>query len=248
MQKFRITALAVLAATAVTVFAQTSSPVNQDQMTAADILANKHSNWTMKEQAALLIDEPFVRPNDMWEITHMFRMMPSNDERVIYDAVSNAIQDNAGDYYTRRTAEEAYWQNYYNNPSAVTTTVTTTPSGDTAVTTTTTTPTTVVTTPPVVVNTPPRAYAPTTTPYGDTTNIRNQGMVGAGMAVGTGMSEIAAWEFMQKDLDSADRTTFRRAWDNMTSGQQDALIHIVRQSSYYYTARSNGIYYYYNPY
>jgi hypothetical protein len=53
---------------------------------------------------------------------------------------------------------------------------------------------------------------------------------------------------MLKDLDAQDRTTFRYIWNKMTSRQQDALINIVRQSSYYYTARNSGRFSYYYPY
>src|SRR5205807_5653737 len=125
------------------------------------------------------------------------------------------------------------------------TTVTTTPSGTTAVTTTTTTPAVVVTTPPpVVVTTPTSGYTP---PLENASNVRQQSMIGGGLAVGTAINTYAAWELLQRDLNAQDRTTFRRVWDGMTGGQQEALLDIVRQSSYYFTARSNGVYYYYNP-
>lgn len=263
MTKIRITALAAVIAMAVPVFAQysgsaaQSTPPSSTQVDqakanqqASDALYDSHVHWTQKERAAIFTNAPYIRPNDMWEIDHMFRGMDSTDQRVIFDAVMNAVQANAGDYYQRRAAEEAYWQNLANNPSSMTT-VTTSPSGTTSVTTTTTTttPTTVVTTTPPVATTPPNAYAPVpaTPQYGDTMNSRQQGMIGGGMAVGTGMSSYAAWELMQRDLNAQDRTTFRRAWDMMTSGQQDALIDIVRQSNYYFTARNAGYYYYYNP-
>lgn len=251
MSRLRIAAAAAMLVMAIPVFAQDPPPaqtappssVQRDQAKAnaqaADALTNPNVHWTEKERAAIFSQAPYIRPNDMWEMDHMFRQMDSNDQRVIFDAVTNAIQANAGDYYQRRAAEEAYWQNMYNNPSSMTT-VTTTPSGTTAVTTTTTTTTTA---PPVVVTTPTSSYSPTV----NNDSGRQQSMVGGAMAVGTAMDTYAAWELLQRDLNAQDRTTFRRAWDMMTGGQQDALIDIARQSSYYYTARSNGYYYYYNP-
>lgn len=258
MSKIKFAASAALLVMAIPVFAQTpppaqTTPPSTTQMDqakanqqAADALNNNNVHWTEKERAAIYYQAPYIRPNDMWQIDHMFRTMDSNDQRVIFDAITNSIQANAGDYYQRRAAEEAYWQNMYNNPSSMTT-VTTTPNGTTAVTTTTTTttPPVVVTTPPptAIVNTPTSAYAPSV----NDTSTREQGMTGGGMAVGTAMSTYAAWELLQRDLNAQDRTTFRRAWDKMTGGQQDALIDIARQSNYYYTARNNGYYYYYNP-
>ena len=258
MSKIRFAAAAALAVMAIPVFAQDTSPaqtappstVQQDQakanQQAADAMSDSHVHWTEKERAAIFYQAPYIRPNDMWEMDHMFREMDSNDQRVIFDAVTNAIQANAGDYYQRRAAEEAYWQNMYNNPSSMTT-VTTSPNGTTAVTTTTTTttpPVTVVTTPPpAIVNTPTSSYSPA---FDQDSNVRQQSMIGGGMAVGTAMNTYAAWELLQRDLNAQDRTTFRRAWDMMTGGQQDALIDIARQSNYYYTARTKG-YYYYNP-
>jgi hypothetical protein len=255
MSKLRIAAAAALLVMAIPVFAQYTpqsvppSSVQNDQakanMQAADALSNPNVHWTEKERAAIYYQAPYIRPNDMWEIDHMFREMDSNDQRVIFDAITNSIQANAGDYYQRRAAEEAYWQNLYANPSSMTT-VTANPNGTTSVTTTTTT----TTTPPVVVTTPPTISTPTasyTPPLANSDEVRQQSMIGAGMAVGHAMDTYAAWELLQRDLNAQDRTTFRRAWDGMTGSQQDALVDIVRQSNYYFTARSNGYYYYYNP-
>lgn len=233
MSKTKIVSLAAVMTMAVTVFAQ-SYPSSQPQSTtttvttnpsaqtmdtakanmqASDLLSDPNVHWTIKEQTALLIGAPYVRPSDMWEINHMFHNVSGNDQRVIYTALTNAIRYNAGDYYTKLAAERAYWNAYYNNPASVTTTVTTTTAGTTAVTTTTT---------------------------------EAQGMVGAGSVIYKGMSEYAAYELLQKDLDADDRTTFRMLWNNMTSAQQDAMIDIARNSYYYFTARRSGIYY--NPY
>ena len=257
MSKIRIAALTASLVMAIPVFAQTdqtqtttkttttvtTTPSTMTQDTAkayqqaADMLNDPNVHWTIKEQTALLVEAPYVRPSDIWELNHMFRNMSANDERVIFDAITNTIRDNAGDYYTRRAAEEAYWQNLYSNPSSFTT-VTTTPSGATAVTTTTT-----ASTPPPTITTPSTTYTPS---VAAPTTTREQSMVGVGSAIYAGMSDYAAWELMQKDLNAQDRTTFRMLWDGMTSAQQLALIDIARQSNYYFTARSHGVYF--NPY
>ena len=233
MSKTKILSLVAVMATAVMGFAQsnptpsttttttttvTTSPSAQTvdtmkmNMQAADLLSDPNVHWTIKEQTALLIGAPYVRPSDMWELDHMFHVSSANDQRVIYTALTNAIRYNAGDYYTKLAAERAYWNAYYNNPASVTT-MASIPTGSTTVTTTTT---------------------------------EAQGMVGAGSVVYKGMSEYAAYELLQKDLDADDRTTFRMLWNNMTSAQQDAMIDIARNSYYYFTARRSGIYY--NPY
>jgi hypothetical protein len=246
MTNIRIGALVASLAMAIPVFAQYNSPTQTaDNHMAWQTLNDPNVHWTIKEQNALLVEAPYVRPSDMWELNHMFHNMSGNDERVIFTALTNTVRANAGDYYTRRSAEEAYWQNMYNNPANVTTTVTTTPSGSTAVTTTTTTTptTTVVTTPPPVITTPSTTYTPSTNAVD---NSRQQSMVGAGNAVYNTMGEVAAWELMQRDLNAQDRTTFRMLWDGMTSGQQQAMVDIARQSNYYFTTRSRGVYY--NPY
>jgi hypothetical protein len=158
MSKIRIASLVAAMTMAIPVFAQTDqstqssttttttvttspSVVTQDNMRAnmqaSDLLSDPNVHWTIKEQTALLVAAPYVRPSDMWELNHMFRTMSANDQRVIYTALTNTIRSNAGDYYTKLAAERAYWNSYYNNPASVTTTVTTTPSGSTAVTTTT---------------------------------------------------------------------------------------------------------------
>jgi len=159
MSKLKISAMVAVMALAVSVFAQTDqssttkttttttvttspSVTTEDNMKASmqasDLLSDPNVHWTIKEQTALLVAAPYVRPSDMWEINHMFHNMSGNDQRVIYTALTNAIRYNAGDYYTKLAAERAYWNAYYNNPATVTTTVTSTPSGATAVTTTTT--------------------------------------------------------------------------------------------------------------
>lgn len=243
MSNFKIAALVASLTMAIPVFAQTDqttqttttttvqttapSAVTQDtaraNRMAYEMLNDPNVHWTIKEQTALLVEAPYVRPSDIWELNHMFRTMPANDQRVIFDALTNTIRENAGDYYTRRAAQMAYYQNLYSGTTVVTTTTTTTPPA---------------------ITTPSTAYTPSA--YGDSTNIRQQSMVGAGMALDTGMSDFRAWEMLQKNLDAGDRTTFRMLWNNMTSGQQDAMIDIAKQSHRYFTVRSAGVYY--NPY
>src|SRR5579885_2138291 len=105
MSKFRIAAMAATLLIAVPVFAQ-EAQIDQERANqrAADILNNPNVHWTIKEQTALLVDAPYVRPNDMWELTHMFLEMTGDDERVIFTACANAIKDNAGDYYSKEAA------------------------------------------------------------------------------------------------------------------------------------------------
>lgn len=228
MSKTKIAAIAAVMVAAIPVFAQDTtttqtttttttvqtapSTQTQDQtklqQEAADKLGNPDVHWTEKDRVALLVNAPYVRPRDLWEITHLLHMLPSNEERVIFAGVTNALHSNAGDYYERQAAMDQYWLNRVGNPNNVQ--------------------------PPMT----------TATPYGDTTNMRGQGMVGGAMAVGTGMSAIEAWELMQHDLNAPDRTTFRYTWNRMTSSQQEALINVVRQSGFYYEARRAGRYFY----
>jgi hypothetical protein len=250
MTKIRIAALVAALTMAIPVFAQdsynqtsttttttiqTSPNMNQDTAKAyrqaEDLLNDPNIHWTVKNQAALLVQSPYVRPSDMWELSHMFRTMAVNDQRVIYSGLTNAIRANAGDYYARRSAERNYWLTKYNSMGTVTTTVTTTAP-----------PVAVVTTPPAI-TTPSTSYTPSTVVETTTVTTRPQSMVGS---ITGGMGVVAAWELIQKDMDAADRTTFRTLWDDMTSSQQDALINIVRNSHYYFVTRSAGVYY--NPF
>lgn len=249
MSKIKIAALAATLVMAIPVFAQDNTTTTTTTTTvqtappsttqvdqaranqqAAETLGNPDVHWTIKERTELLMDAPYVRPRDMWEISHMFHMMPSNTERVVFEGVTNALRANAGNYYTNRAMMDTYWQNRMNG--TVTTTVTTTTADANS-------PTTM---------TGNMNNMATAAPYGDSTNMRQQGMTGAGMAVGTGLGEVEAWELMLRDLNAQDRTTFRMAWNNMTSGQQEALLNIVRQSSYYFNARNAGRYGYFMPY
>src|SRR6476646_8831377 len=105
MTKTRISALVAVLAMAIPVFAQTSgtptqsvppsaTQVDQAKATqqASDALYYSHVHSTEKERAAIFTNAPYIRPNDMWEIDHMFRGMDSTDQRVIFDAVMNADQ------------------------------------------------------------------------------------------------------------------------------------------------------------
>lgn len=235
MSKIRLAALAATMVMSISVFAQETqtttttttvqtAPPSTTQVDtaranqqAADIVNNPDVHWTIKERTELFMNAPYVRPRDQWELAHMFRMLPANEEKVMFEALTDAMRANAGDFYTRRAMMDTYWQNRMNGTAS--TTVTSSPSGMTTVVTTTTTP-----------------------------DVRTQGMVGSGAAVVSGLNAVEAWELMQRDLDAEERTTFRMVWNNMTSSQQEAMINIVRQSSFYYNARNAGRYGYYWPY
>lgn len=241
MSKIKIAALAATMVMAIPVFAQDTTSTTTTTTTtvqtappsttqvdqaranqqAAETLGNPDVHWTIKERTAILMEAPYARPRDMWELSHLFHMLPSNSERVVFEGITNALRANAGNYYTNRAMMDTYWMNRMNNVNTSTTVTTTTTGTDN--------------------------MALRTTSE-DNMGMRQQGMTGAGMAVGSGLGAVEAWELMLRDLNAQDRTTFRMAWNDMTSAQQDAILNIVRQSSYYFNARNAGRYGYFMPY
>lgn len=104
MSTIRIAALSAVLAMAVSAFAQDPVPaeptppstIEQDkakaEAQAADMLGDPDVHWSIKERMELLMYAPFMRPRDQWELMHMFLVVSSNEERVIREAVTNAIR------------------------------------------------------------------------------------------------------------------------------------------------------------
>lgn len=147
MSKIQLAAMAAALLVAVPAFSQETqttttiqttppSSMQQDAMKARQdemkIIGDKDVHWTLKDRTALLMNAPYLRPRDLWEMNHLFSSITGHEQKVVFEALTNALRFNAGDFYTRQDAMDRYWTERYNR---ITTTTTTTPSGDMTVTT-----------------------------------------------------------------------------------------------------------------
>jgi hypothetical protein len=210
MSKIKIVALCAALMSVIPAFAQEAqttppSTTQEDQMKAdkqaREMATNPDVHWTTKGPMEILMYAPFVRPADLWEISHMARTMTAAEERVVMEAISDSIKKNSMAYMQKRNETIAYWQSRSMGTMPGTTTTTTT------VTTT-------------------------------TTGTNTQEVAGA-MDVGRVLDDQDVYEFMIDQLDrSNEQATFRRAWADMTWGQQSAILNVVKGSARYFNWRT----------
>lgn len=223
MTTIKIAALAAMACMVMPAAAQTNMQVDAEKarIEQAKLITDKDVHWTHKQKLELLMNAPYLRPLYAYELESLFRTLPANQSRVLFEGLTNAIRANATPYWERKMAWDTYWAARAAGrmdapiPEMTTTTTTVTRTGgDTTVT--------------------------KTVETADTSGMRPQVIVTTSMF--EGLSAMEAWELVQRDLDAEDRGIFRNVWDGLTSVQRDAIVETVRNSSRYYAYRLTGRY------